>query len=273
MKERAKNFLINLRNIGAAAKLKKEIKELESKNQEANKKNLEMEKLFSLIAHDLRSPLGGFLGLTELLASEQEMPPAEQKKYLKEMRRQAENVFNLLINLLNWSRTRMDRSPVSLINLRLKETVDNIINLLQMNAHEKQISLVNQVPADAIIRADADIIEIVIRNLISNSLKFTNSGGLITISEITAGDFVQISVTDTGIGIKPESLKKLFSPEFYSTPGTNNEKGTGLGLLLCREMIEKQGGRIFASSQVGEGTTITFTIKLAEKTEPVKTAE
>lgn len=273
MGERVKKFLINLRSIGKSVKLRQKIEELESKNQESDKKIREMEKLFSLIAHDLRSPFNGFLGLTELLASEYGMSVAEQKENLKEMHKQANNVFDLLNNLLNWSRARMGQNSVSLINLNLKETVDNIINLLQMKACEKQISIINRVPANTIIHADADITEIVIRNLISNSLKFTNSGGIITISEITADNLVQVSVTDTGIGIKPESLKKLFSPEFYSTPGTNNEKGTGLGLLLCREMIEQQGGQISASSTVGKGAIITFTVKLTKPVEPVKTGE
>lgn len=268
VKNLIKNFLINLKNFGSAAKLIKRVKGLEFKNKELDKKVKEMEKLFSLIAHDLRSPFNVLLGLTEELVSEHEISAIDQKNYLNELHKQTGNVFDLLISLLSWSEVQMGRRSVFPVNIRLKEIVDNIIILLQPIAHKKQINLTNGVSNNAIIYADADITQIVIRNLISNSLKFTNFGGTIAISEIIADDLVQVSVADTGIGIKPENIEKLFGSEFYSTLGTNNEKGTGLGLLFCKEMIERQGETIFASSVFGKGTVITFTTKLARPTKP-----
>lgn len=308
MKEGMKNFLINLMNFGASARLLKEIEGLKTQNEELKAKNtalsdsnfelakkdvnlvLEktalisekaailkdneemitkdkaMTKLFALIAHDLRSPFHAFLGFTELLSTRHdELSTSKRKEYINLMRRQAENVYLLLTNLLDWSRTQLGARPVTLVNLDLKEATDNIIGLLKANAHEKRINLINEVPIGTIVSADAGIVDIVIRNLIANAIKFTDSEGTITISvAITADGLARISVTDTGIGIKPESLKKLFSPEFYSTPGTNKEQGTGLGLLFCREMIEQQGGSISAESTVGKGTTMTFTVKAVE---------
>ncbi|MDP2944522.1 MAG: HAMP domain-containing sensor histidine kinase [bacterium] len=257
-----------MKNFNNSVRLIKENGELENKNKGLNKKVREMEKLFSLLAHDLRSPFNVLLGLTEELVSEHEISAIDQKKYLNELRKQTGNVFDLLINLLSWSEVQMGRRSVFPVNFPLKETVDNIITLLQPIAQKKQINLANEVSKNAIIYADADITQIVIRNLISNSLKFTNFGGTIAISEIIADDLVQVSVADTGIGIKPENIEKLFGSEFYSTLGTNNEKGTGLGLLFCKEMIERQGGTIFASSVFGKGTVITFTTKLARPTKP-----
>ncbi len=293
MKVSMRNFLINLRNIGTSAQLLKKIEELEAKNRELSDSNVELarkdiklvmekavlsqsneemskkaketEKLFSLIAHDLRNPFHAFMGFTEILSSQyDDLSPAKHKEYLNLMHRQADNVFLLLTNLLNWSKMQLGHRAITLINLNLREAADNIINLLQANAYEKRISLVNEVAAGTNISADADIVEIIIRNLVSNAIKFTDSGGTITVSAAVADNLVQVSVNDTGIGIQPESLKKLFSPEFYSTLGTKNEHGTGLGLLFCREMIEQQGGTIFAESTVGQGTTMTFTVKAAE---------
>lgn len=270
MKKGIKNFLVNLMNFGASARLLKEIEELKAKNttlsdsnfelakkdvklvmentalmtekiailqdnEEMNKRDKKMKRLFSLIAHDLRSPFNAFLGFTELLSTKHDELSAEKRKeYINLMRRQAENVYLLLTNLLDWSRTQLGARSVTLVNLDLREAADNIISLLKANAHEKRINLINEIPIGTIVIADAGIVDIVIRNLTANAIKFTDSEGTITVSVAVADGLAQVSVTDTGIGIKPESLKKLFSPEFYSTPGTNKEQGTGLGLLFCR---------------------------------------
>ncbi|MCX6794711.1 MAG: HAMP domain-containing sensor histidine kinase [Candidatus Falkowbacteria bacterium] len=259
-----KNFLINLRNIGSAARLMKKIEELESKNKGLNKKVQEMEKLFSLIAHDLRSPFVGLLGLTELLKyNYNDLTAVERKESSRMINKQAQKIFALLENLLDWSKMRLGKQPISLANISLKEIGDNVIGLLQLNADEKQVSLHNDVSAEIIIYADANTIQAVIRNLVFNAIKFTNPEGRIIISAITIDGFVSVSVTDTGIGVKPENLEKLFGPKFYSTKGTNDEGGTGLGLRLCQSLIKEQGGTIFASSVLGKGTVMTFTAKLA----------
>ena len=269
MRKMIKNFLINLKNIGNSVKLLERIKKLEFQSKEANKRVTEIEKLFSIIAHDLRAPFNGFLGLTELLASGyNELTPVEQSRFSHLIHGQAREIFALLENLLDWSKLRLGKRPLSLTNVSLKEIGDNVIGLLQLNADEKQISLRNDVPAEIIIYADVNIVQTVIRNLISNAIKFTNPKGLVAISTITMDGSVSISVTDTGIGIKPENLEKLFDSEFYTTKGTKNESGTGLGLRLCQSLIKEQGGTIFPSSIPGEGTTMTFTAKLAKPANP-----
>ena len=243
---------------------KKKIKELEEKNQKATKKIAELERLLAIIAHDLRSPFNSFLGLTELLASDHEIPIEKQKQHFKAANIQAENTFNMLTSLLNWARIQIGQNPVSLLDFNLKEVVDNVINLLQKNALEKQISIINKVPSNIFVLADTDITEIVIRNLVSNAIKFSLKDGVIIISKIVVGSTLKVSITDTGVGIKPDNLKRLFSSEIQSTLGTNNEKGSGIGLMFCRDLIEKQGGKIWATSN-SKGSTFTFTLKLAKK--------
>jgi len=266
MQKLVKNFL-TLRNIGGALK-NAENKNLRREIKELTKKILEMEKFSSILAHDLRNPIGGLLGLTKILDSDyDELTVAERKDFIHGVHEQTQKIFNLVENLLAWSKVRLGKQSISLSNIPLKEIGDNAINLLQLNANEKQVSLKNDVPAEIIIYADINIMQTVVRNLVSNAIKFTNPQGKIDISAITLNGSAAISVADTGIGVKPENLKKLFNLELYSTPGTNNEEGSGLGLLICREMVEQQGGKICASSALGKGTVITFTAKLAKPVE------
>ena len=243
----------------------KNVQNMEIKVQALSGKIDKLNKSFSLIAHDLRSPFSAAIGFSELMVRDYDVMSDEKRKYLLRLvSQQINNVFDLLTNLLSWSRLRIGQHPVSPINLRLKEIGDSVIGLLQAKAYEKQINLVNAADESTIINADANIVETVIRNLIANAIKFTNSGGRITLSTIIMDNVTQVLVTDTGIGIQPENIDKLFNPEFFSTSGTNHERGTGLGLQLCKEMIEEQGENIFVlRSKVGEGTTIVFTAKTA----------
>ena len=135
----------------------------------------------------------------------------------------------------------------------------------------KEIKLINNILPELVINADINIISLVVRNLVSNSIKFTPAEGSVAVSTKIKDDFAEVSITDTGVGISPENLEALFSAKIESTVGTNHEKGTGLGLLLCRELIEEQGGKIFAKSAPDKGTTITFTVSLAKNAPALKT--
>lgn len=241
--------------------LRRKIKRLKSENKNLKKTIQEKDKMFSIISHDLIGPFNSLMGLAELLTVEDyNLPAAKQKEYLRAIHEQAINVHNLAENLLNWSRTRVNQSATAMTDCDLKKIIDDIINLLRIGAKNKKIDLINKVPEGTIIRANANIVGTIIRNLVSNSLKFTSENGNISVSHFYKEKSVLISVTDTGIGIAPKSLKKMFRVD-YSTPGTHDEKGTGLGLNFCQEMAKQHGGKISFESELGKGTTATLTIK------------
>lgn len=266
MKKLVKNFLVKLTLVRPIARQKRIVKKLELRNKRLEKKLLETNRMLSIISHDLRSPFNAFLGFTNELASRYDsLDDTKRKFFIGIMHRQAENVFTLLNNLLDWSKIKTGSHPVSLEKLQLRPAAQSAINLLQLRDCGKEIEIINEISDDTLVEADPNIVTMVIRNLISNSLKFTHSGGTISISENATGETIAVSVKDTGVGIKPENMSRLFGSNLYSTPGTCDEKGTGLGLLLCKEMIERQGGKIFATSTPGQGTIITFTLKATNR--------
>ncbi len=262
MKKLFNYFLVKLAHVRPIARRERTIKKLELRNERLKKELLETREMISIISHDLRGPFNVFLGFTDELASRYDLlDDTKRKFFIGIMNNQAENVFTLLNNLLDWSKIKIGSSSVSLKKIQLRSAADSVIKLLQLRDCGKEIEIINRISDDTFVEADPNVVNMVIRNLIANSLKFTHSGGTISISENAAGETVSVSVKDTGVGIEPGNIDRLFSANLYSTPGTGGEKGTGLGLLLCREMIEKQGGKIFATSVPGEGTTITFTLK------------
>jgi len=247
------------------SELMKELAELKEENKKLRAQASIETKSASIIAHDLRHPFIALLGLSSLLESDYEKLPVEtHKKFISEIYKQAGETLMLLENLLDWSKLRLEKRAGSPTSISLKEVNNKVVGFLQRRADEKRITLIDAVPDEIIVLADSIGLQTIIRNLISNAIKFTDCQGKITISAAVSDNTVRISVTDTGIGIKPENLEKLFNPEFYTTKGTNNEKGTGLGLRLCKGLVEEQGGKIFVESVPGEGTTFTFTTKSAK---------
>lgn len=245
--------------------LQKKIKELQKTNlvkdkeiKELREENERIKIILTVIAHDLRSPFNVLLGMTELLI-EGEMPKEQETKCVRTMHKQTKHTFTLLTDLLNWSRIQVGGDCSTAANVNLKEAVNGTIKSLKNNAFKKGIKLTSEISPEIIVFTCPDIIRIIIRNLIANATKFTNANGKIVVEAINEGGVVKISVADTGIGIKQENLKKLFDPSF-STNGTNNEKGSGLGLMFCKDFIEKQGGTISVDSKLGEGTTFSFTV-------------
>jgi len=233
--------------------------------EELEKINQEKNKFFSIIAHDLRSPFTALIGFSTLLKDGAEtFPPEKVKLFANHIFRSSDNIFKLLENLLEWSRIQMDRISVEPKEISVSDASQKTFSVLMPVAAEKDIHLSEQGQPPNIF-ADPLMVETVIRNLINNAIKFTPHGG--TISVIYGADPAQnkasISVKDTGIGMEPETADKLFKlAENVSTRGTDGEEGTGLGLLLCAELIQRNKGTISVKSTPGEGSTFTFTLPM-----------
>jgi PAS domain S-box-containing protein len=224
--------------------------------------NVAKDKFFSIISHDLRSPFNSLLGLTEYIShSYDEMTPLEIKNSISNVYNSSKQVYNLILNLLEWSMIQSGRLTVNKSVINLSELGNEIINLYEEGANYKQLKLVNNMDQEILVYADKYMIDTIVRNFVSNSIKFTRPGGQITIKGIINGDNAEVSVTDTGIGINPEDQKNLFRiDEQTRRDGTANEKGTGLGLILCKEFIEKNNGVLWVESEEGKGSRFSFTV-------------
>ncbi len=222
--------------------------------------NSEKDKFFSIIAHDLKSPFSGFLGLTKILVDDfQDLSINDIKELSQSMQNSAMNLYKLLENLLEWSRMQRGLIKFQPDSCLLDFLVKQIIIVQNDVFKKKDITIVNNIPKDFVIVADQSMLNSILRNLISNAIKFTYRGGKIEIgSSINTNDnSALIYVKDNGIGINQDDLSKLFKIDSkISRPGTENEPSTGLGLLLCYEFVEKHNGKIWAESEVGVGTTM-----------------
>jgi two-component system, sensor histidine kinase len=213
-------------------------------------------RFFSIVAHDLRSPFTGILGGLELLADgASSLTSAEIADYARLSLGEARAVHALLENLLRWARLQMGQIRAEPRDLDLASQIGHAIRVLRPAALAKSIAIEIEVPPVA-VEADPDMLDAILRNLVGNAVKFTPQGGRVIVSASAEGEKVVLSVTDTGIGMEPEVLERLFRlDQHHSTPGTAGEKGTGLGLLLCQEMAQLNGGRIEAGSTPGQGST------------------
>jgi len=263
-KEEDKKILQSLaEHVAISIERKRSEEELNRINHELHKTNAEKDKFFSIIAHDLKSPFYSFLGMTEMLANEIEtLSKSELVEFSQMMNDTAKNLYKLLENLLEWSLMKKGAIDFAPKEMDLFEVVFDNVDILTPRAEQKGITLVNAVPEAFGIYADEKMMNSLIRNLLSNAVKFTNRGGKVTISANKCDNkTIEISVTDTGVGIPPKELKKLFRlEEKVGTKGTDNETSTGLGLLLCKEFIEKHSGKIRVTSEVGLGTTFTLSL-------------
>ncbi len=242
---------------------KKEELIIQQQNEQLKELNSTKDKFFSIIAHDLRSPLHGFLGLTELMSTDiDNISTLEISTLAKEMNQSALNIFKLLQNLLNWARIQDGTIEFVPIYCNLKEMVNRIIETINPLAAKKGIIFLNRLPENQKVFADENMINTTLRNLLSNAIKFTNKGGQITINaNLKENRLVEISVSDNGIGIPDDSVDKLFKiGEKVGSIGTDGEPSTGLGLILCKEFVEKNGGSIWVESEKGKGSTFFFTV-------------
>lgn len=235
------------------------LKESEEKLKELNSTK---DKFFSIIAHDLINPLGSFKGMTQLLSeSYDDFEEEERMSFLHAMRTSSENIYKLLENLLQWSQSQRGTLRVIRKNFDLRLLIKNNIELSKHTADSKNITLLNHVENSVIVNADANLINTVVRNLISNAIKFTPQNGNVIISAKSDEKMTTVSVQDSGIGMSNAVMDKLFRiDQNISMLGTSKEKGTGLGLILCKEFIEKHGGNIWVESSEGSGSTFIFTI-------------
>lgn len=254
--------------------MKKYVRELASANKkffESEKElkiiNASKDKFFSIISHDLKSPFTALIGLTDILIEDiNELSKEEILSFSTNINKSARQVFNLLENLLNWSRIQTGRMKYNPTTFDVYSLVEENISLLQGNAARKNINLENDVLNNISVVADINMINSVIQNLISNALKFTQNGGSVFVSAKRRKSFVEIKVSDNGIGISEQDMEKLFRIDVHhTTKGTNSEVGTGLGLVLCKELIEKNNGKIWVESELGSGTTFIFTLPAKEK--------
>lgn len=224
--------------------------------------NATKDKFFSIIAHDLINPIGSFKEILSLMAdSYEDFTEDERLSWIKRILAYSENSYNLLRNLLDWSRSQRGAIKVNITRIDIKPFISEVIRSKQINADKKSIQIENKVNSNVFVNADVNLLTTVIRNLISNAIKFTNFGGLITISDDIVGDKIMIRVADNGVGMSVFQLLNLFRiDQNISTEGTDKEMGTGLGLILCKEFIDKMKGEIYATSKQGEGTTFYITL-------------
>jgi len=237
--------------------------EIQLINEELHRINAEKDKFFSIIAHDLRSPFNGFLGLTEIMAEElSTMTMEDIQKFAVIMRTSATNLYSLLGNLLEWSRMQRNLTTFVPLSFQLMQRISESMVYVLEGAVKKEISISYDIPENMEVYADTDMVGGIIRNLVSNAVKFTPKGGSIIISAKSAAhNLIEISIKDSGIGMNTNMIGHLFCLDVNtSRTGTEGEYSTGLGLIICKDFIEKHGGKLWVESEVGKGSTFRFTL-------------
>lgn len=228
--------------------------------------NATKDKFFSIIAHDLRSPFSAIMGFSNLLSEQVKIKDYEDiDTYADYIQNSSKRAMELLTNLFEWANSQTGITKIKPIDFDLVPLVYEVTELAIDSARAKEITVEKELPRNLIIKADKSLLGIVLRNLISNAVKFTNRGGAITVSAEVLNEEILVSVKDNGVGIEKENIEKLFRLDInYTTLGTEKEKGTGLGMILCKEFVEKHGGKIWAESEAGVGTTFKFTLPKGE---------
>ncbi|MFD2514948.1 tetratricopeptide repeat protein [Pontibacter locisalis] len=250
-------------------KLKEQSALLQQQKAELEKLNDVKDRLFSIIAHDLRGPLVTLKGLLHVF-SKGAVPPEKMSTFLATIEKSQQSSLWLLDNLLLWTKAQMNGLKMEPEEVKVFRLVNQNIKLLQPQAEQKGISLTSTVDSELRLFADKEMTDLVLRNLISNAIKFCKQGDAIQVMAEKKPDYVTVKITDTGIGILPEKLSSLFSGHSNnSSPGTANEKGSGLGLQLCKYFIEQNGGQIWAESELGEGSSFSFRLPALKPQEEI----
>lgn len=263
--EAAQAELINVQRV-ANEELEKKI---ERRTQKINQQKAELEesnkvkdKLLSIISHDLKGPLNSFQTLLAMMLKD-ELTKDNINMYTSHLNNKLGLMINLVDNILNWVRTQMGGMKFDILELKVKEIVKENIHLFSSQAELKSIKIIDEVPDDIKVLGDKNVVRMVIRNLLANALKFTKNEGQVFISTRIQGDCVLIEVRDTGIGIPPEKMKLLFTDAHFTSPDTNHNAGTGIGLLLCKEFLSKTSGEIWVESEEDKGSSFKFTLPIA----------
>ena len=234
--------------------------ELIVKNEELNEANKTKNRFFTIISHDLKSPFQGLLGVLELLTEPDGIPCDKREELLNAAHLSAKNTYNLLDNLLMWASSQMNKINFQPLHFNLSELLHKNILLSQEQAKQKKINVEAQFPENIQVYGDKNMIDTAIRNLLNNALKFTNSGGSVLVKAEEHETKAEVHFADTGIGLSREQFDKIFGSGISSSKGTTGETGTGLGLLLCKEFISKNNGKIWATANQPQGAVFHFSI-------------
>jgi PAS domain S-box-containing protein len=236
--------------------------ELLRTNEKLHDLNRKKDKLFSVIAHDLRNATSGPMGIYELILEDfEEITKDELRKYLTQLYKGSRSAHELLEDLLLWSRNQFQDVTAEPESFKLSEIVDVVFRNVSVNSDKKDINLMNKVSDNVTLHADLNMVKTILRNLINNGIKFSYPGGHVVVNAVIQKDNVEISVQDQGVGIKKDDIGKILDKKSnYTTRGTDGEKGSGLGLDLCVDFVEKHGGDIRVESTPGKGSTFIFTI-------------
>jgi len=235
---------------------------LESQAEELQELNLLKTRLFSVIAHDLKSPMYAMRNLFKNM-HQQHLPAERIREVVPEVLMDLNYTIGLMENLLQWCKTQMHSNQVKKEDLDLSQMIHNAVALMRLQAEAKQIDIIQTNSEPVLAFADKEMINLVIRNLISNAVKFTPQQGSIEIGINEMGDFVEVYIQDSGAGISKEALRKISENNFYSTKGTASESGTGLGLMLCKEFLSRNNGQLHIESEVGVGSVFSFTLPVS----------
>jgi PAS domain S-box-containing protein len=229
--------------------------------------NEDKDRFISILGHDLKNPFNNILGYSEVLTTEiDSLNSDEIKEIAKNINKSAQITNKLLDDILMWARSQQGKIPFNPQNLNFTDICKDVLKTLNSNAEVKNITIDYSSENQINVIADSDMLKTILRNLVSNAIKFTNRGGKISINEEQNTENVTVSVLDNGVGIRAEDLTKLFNiSEVLTTKGTAEETGTGLGLLLCKEFVEKNGGKIWVESEFGKGSNFKFTLPLSTK--------
>jgi len=249
------NRLLTEKNI----EISKQKDEIANQANELKELNALKDKLFSIISHDLRSPLFSLIGMLKL-AKEGHFSESEQKEILDDLSKNVEYNTELLENLLKWANSQLKGSVINPSIFDIRDIVSNKIALYSKTANSKGIVIKNSVSEGSSVYADKDMVEIVVRNLLTNALKFSETGDEVIVRSTQKDGHVALCVEDNGVGITQDIFSKLFGNQIITSRGTNNEKGTGLGLILCRDFVTLNGGEIWAESEVNMGSKFYFTL-------------
>ena len=237
--------------------------ELIQKNMELGTINATKDKLFSIVAHDLRGSIGLMMNIMDIITNKADMDPERMHIYLKSQKELTHNTFFLLTNLLNWARQNMNKIVFHPENIQLNDLIAESISEIKFNAGQKNISVNLICTSTFIVFADVDMLKLIIRNLLANAIKFTPKNGNINVLVENYNDNVMVKITDSGIGMSDETIKKILSEnEFYTTRGTNNETGSGLGLKLVKDFIAKNKGELMIESEINKGSSFSFKLPI-----------
>jgi two-component system, sensor histidine kinase and response regulator len=242
--------------------IQKQSNQLQQQATELDQLNSLKNKLFSVISHDLKAPMYALRNLFENMHS-QDMPADEIKSMIPEVKQDLNYTVGLMENLLNWAKSQMESHSTKPHATNLQELIDDVVHVLHRQAEAKSIRIENKANEAVHAWADADMIHLVLRNLISNAIKFSPPGSQITVGASELAAFTEVYVQDSGKGMSQNEIRKINAQEFYTTNGTAHEQGTGLGLMLCKEFLAKNDGHLRIESEPGRGSVFSFTLPLS----------